>query len=576
MFVAMVAALSPHCIIAQEVLPSDTLRRQRAFDYYYLQALSLKEQGVHDAALEMFEHCATIDPTSPALLFELSTYYMYLGKKNEALDMMQEAVKREPKNFWYRQILATAYENNGQSDDALLVYEAMAADFPTNSELYLIIAGYHAERQDYEKALAALNSYELKEGKSEQISMQKYNLCLQMPDSVLALKEMEKLVVEHPDDITYKVYKGNVYLSNGNYTSAYKIYKEVLSQEPDNVEAQVGLVNYYDEQDEDSLLKQSLEQLLLNEKLSASNRSELLLKTINRLEESGGDSLFISGICERLKALPGNQLSVITIYAQWLTMKGASEEHISPLLQKILEYEPENRMAQLQLLSYAISRRDYADIITRADTAILYNPEMLQLYYYRGIACYQMKRPEEALATFRTGLKKRGEDTKAELISELFTLVGDTEHELGNNKATLEAYDSALVYNPRNIVVLNNYAYYLALDDSNLVRAEEMSYKTIKEEPENPIYVDTYMWILFKQQRYEEAKAYAEKLMLIDNEKSAVEYSHCGDIFAMCGDIERALDCWIEAQNLGDDSKILKRKIKKKRYIPDGKKKKKK
>ena len=342
------------------------------------------------------------------------------------------------------------------------------------------------------------------------------------------------------------------------------------------MEAQVGLVNYYDEQDEDSLLKQSLEQLLLNEKLSASNRSELLLKTINRLEESGGDSLFISEICERLKALPGNQLSVITIYAQWLTMKGASEEHISPLLQKILEYEPENRMAQLQLLSYAISRRDYADIITRADTAILYNPEMLQLYYYRGIACYQMKRPEEALATFRTGLKKRGEDTKAELISELFTLVGDTEHELGNNKATLEAYDSALVYNPRNIVVLNNYAYYLALDDSNLVRAEEMSYKTIKEEPENPIYVDTYMWILFKQQRYEEAKAYAEKLMLIDNEKSAVEYSHCGDIFAMCGDIERALDCWIEAQNLGDDSKILKRKIKKKRYIPDGKKKKKK
>ncbi len=125
-------------------------------------------------------------------------------------------------------------------------------------------------------------------------------------------------------------------------------------------------------------------------------------------------------------------------------------------------------------------------------------------------------------------------------------------------------------------MVLNNYAYYLALDDSNLVRAEEMSYKTIKEEPENPIYVDTYMWILFKQQRYEEAKAYAEKLMLIDNEKSAVEYSHCGDIFAMCGDIERALDCWIEAQNLGDDSKILKRKIKKKRYIPDGKKKKKK
>lgn len=81
------------------------------------------------------------------------------------------------------------------------------------------------------------------------------------------------------------------------------------------------------------------------------------------------------------------------------------------------------------------------------------------------------------------------------------------------------------------------------------------------------------MWVLFKQKRYQEARAYAEKLMETNEEMNAVEYSHCGDIFAQCGDMERALDCWTEAQMRGDDSKILKRKIKKKRYIPDGKKK---
>ena len=63
--------------------------------------------------------------------------------------------------------------------------------------------------------------------------------------------------------------------------------------------------------------------------------------------------------------------------------------------------------------------------------------------------------------------------------------------------------------------------------------------------------------------------------MLSDSEKSAVEYSHCGDIYAMCGDIELAMEYWLEAQKMGDDSKILKRKIKKKKYIADEKRNKK-
>ena len=77
------------------------------------------------------------------------------------------------------------------------------------------------------------------------------------------------------------------------------------------------------------------------------------------------------------------------------------------------------------------------------------------------------------------------------------------------------------------------------------------------------------------QKRYEEARAYAEKLIQTNEEMSTVEYVHCGDIFAMCGDTERAVEFWLEAQKMGDDSKILKRKIKKKKYIADEKRKKK-
>lgn len=574
----MTAIILPTTALSQQTSThgNDTISRRRAFDYCYLQALALKEQGQHDAAFEMFEHCHSLDPSSPAILFELSFYYMFLGKKGEALAMMKRAVNMEPGNFWYRQILATAYENNGERDNAIAIYESMAKDFPSNSEIHLILSGHYAEQEEYEKAIAALNDYERKEGKSEQISMQKFEISMMMHDSTKAIAEVAKLSADNPDNPKYKVLLGDAYQYNGNMPRAYQIYQEVLSQEPTNIDAQLAMVNYNRMQNNDTLYKASLDTLLMNRRMSSSARSEILVKVISEIEKNGGDSIYITDLCERLISLPGNQLPTMTVYAQYLGMKNAPEEQVTPLLQKILRIEPENRMAQLQLLNYAILRSDYDDIIARADTAILYNPEMLRLYYFRGIAAYKKGNPEEAVKTYRLGIQKRSEETDTRIISEMFTLIGDTEHELGNMQATFEAYDSALIYDPRNIVVLNNYAYFLSLEERDLQRAEEMSYRTIKEEPENPIYIDTYMWILFKQKRYEEACAYAEKLMTSDEEMNAVEYVHCGDIFAMCGDMERALDCWLEAEKKGDDSKILKRKIKKKKYIPDGKKKNKK
>jgi Tfp pilus assembly protein PilF len=72
-----------------------------------------------------------------------------------------------------------------------------------------------------------------------------------------------------------------------------------------------------------------------------------------------------------------------------------------------------------------------------------------------------------------------------------------------------------LKYNPDNIPVLNNYAYYLSLEQTDLDKAEEMSYRTIKAEPNNATYLDTYAWILFQLGQYNDALFYIRQA--IDN-----------------------------------------------------------
>ena len=151
--------------------------------------------------------------------------------------------------------------------------------------------------------------------------------------------------------------------------------------------------------------------------------------------------------------------------------------------------------------------------------------------------------------------------------------MGDILHQKGMEKEAFEAYDSCLVWKEDNIGCLNNYAYYLSVKGIRLDDAEKMSFRTIKAEPKNATYLDTYAWILFMQKRYDEAKTYIDQTLENDTTPSAVLFEHAGDIYYHVGEKEKALEYWQEALEQSDESdgrqQILTRKIKLKKYLEE-------
>eukprot|EP00825_Cyclidium_porcatum_P010542 TRINITY_DN15399_c0_g1_i1.p2 TRINITY_DN15399_c0_g1~~TRINITY_DN15399_c0_g1_i1.p2 ORF type:complete len:149 (+),score=23.71 TRINITY_DN15399_c0_g1_i1:186-632(+) len=148
-------------------------------------------------------------------------------------------------------------------------------------------------------------------------------------------------------------------------------------------------------------------------------------------------------------------------------------------------------------------------------------------------------------------------------------MMGDIYHTKKQDALAYAAYDSSLVYNANNVGALNNYAYYLSVEKKNLDKAEEMSYKTIKVEPDNGTYLDTYAWILFEKGKYTEAKIYIDDAMKKGGDKSDVVTEHCGDIYFMNGAREDAVKYWIKSREMGNKSEILKKKIEQKKYIAE-------
>ena len=68
---------------ASTIAAVDSAASRRAFDYFYLQALSMKEQERYDEAYDLFEHCLSLSPESPAIYYELYWMYAYLGRQKE-------------------------------------------------------------------------------------------------------------------------------------------------------------------------------------------------------------------------------------------------------------------------------------------------------------------------------------------------------------------------------------------------------------------------------------------------------------------------------------------------------------
>ena len=99
-----------------------------------------------------------------------------------------------------------------------------------------------------------------------------------------------------------------------------------------------------------------------------------------------------------------------------------------------------------------------------------------------------------------------------------------------------------------------------------------MSYKTIKAEAKNATFLDTYAWILFRLERFAEAKIYIEQTLQCDSDSSAVIVEHAGDIHAKCDNIDKAVELWQEALKKAPDNEILARKIRQRKYIKEEKK----
>ena len=554
------------------------VKAQANFDYYYLEAEKCRLAEDYSSALDLYRHCLDINPEAPEALYNIGLLYLYMRSDSIGTSYIRQACERDTNNPYYLETLAALYLNKRDAESAIPVLEKMASLQSRRSDILSQLASLYSTVGDNDKAIGALNRIELLEGVSPQVTVEKFRLYKEKGQLDSAFVQLQALCEESPHDMNLRVIVGNQYMQAGDTVKALEIYDEVRRQEPSNTGLQLAMLDYYRDSEQDERYNKVRDSLLFCPDSPTQLRTIMLQSYISDVQRDSTYAPRLVAAFDTLLARPQQDAQVLIMKAAYQVYSKQPQEALCQTMRQVLEVEPGNETALRELLQYYAEQNDEKGVEDISRRGLNYHPEEIAYAYYLGMALAEQKKLTDAADVLQQGLRVRTEFVSERLVSNVFGVLGDIYYQQGKEADAFAAYDSALVYMEDNIMCLNNYAYYLSLKGEQLDRAEEMSYRTIRQEPENITYLDTYAWILFMKGDYAHARTYMDKVVdpkltdeeLLSNERllgNLIE--HAGDVYANCGEQETALRLWKLAKQKDDNTctPLLRKKIKRKKYF---------
>ena len=543
------------------------------YDYFFLEAMTEREKGNASAAFELLRHCLEINPEASEAYYYLAHYYLGMKQNGKALEAFRKASELEPDNVSYLETLAQMYLQSQDLKAATETFEKLSKAEPEREDvLGMLVQLYSEDEKQYSKAIDILNRLEEIDGMNERISYAKADLYWKMDNGKAALAEMKKLADQYPYDLNYRNAYADMLLANDQDKKAFDIYRGILKEEPGNSKVLMSLRTYFLAKGNTAAADSTTIKILTESNANTDEKIYILRQEVMESENNGGDSIKVLSLFERTISAKDSDPGIGLLMASYMQLKNMPKEDINRVLEGVLNKAPDNASARLQLIADAWEKKDLDRVVNLCAAARQYNPDEMAFYCYQGVALAQQDKNAEAIEAFRNGIGVIKEDSSPDIVSDLYAILGDLLHQDGYKQEAFAAYDSCLQWKPENYSCLNNYAYFLCEDGGDLEKAEKMSYKAIKAEAKNATFLDTYAWILFKQERFAEAKIYIEQTLQCDSDSSAVIIEHAGDIYAKCDNIDKAVELWKEALRKSPDNEILARKVRQRKYIRETKK----
>ncbi len=531
---------------------------QFEFNYAFIEAEKQKMLGNYDDAALLLERCKKIDPTSAAVNYELTTLYIQKEQYDIAIESAKTAVKLNPENTWYKAILAVLYKQTNNPEEAITVYKELIKENTDRVDFLYELATLYSQVKKYDEAIKYYDLIESNYGLNETISLEKEKIFFLMGQNEKAHKEIQKLIDSNPAEIRYMGMLAESYVNENNFTRAREIYNQMISADSSNGLVHLSLADFYRITKEYDKSFSELKLAFGSTDVEIDVKIKMLISFLSFTNESEELKGQAKDLLEILLKTHPDDTKAHTLFADFL-IRDKNYAEAREQLRLVTKTEKSKYLIWEQLLLLESDLTDFNNMYLESDEALQYFPNQPVLYYFKGLSSMQLNKTEEAISALKTGVELVVDNPS--LKADMYSILGDAYHKTGQMKESDAAMEQVLKIDKSNKIILNNYSYYLSLRGDSLDKAERMSLVCVELDPDNPTYLDTYAWVLFKQNKFDKALIQIEKAYNNGGNKSAVIVEHYGDILFKLGQTERANELWNEALKLGKGSEFLNKKI---------------
>ncbi len=533
------------------------------FGETYADAAKEKILGNYEASEKLFQKALDINPNSAPAHYELGNIYSIQEKPQLALEQYEMAVKSDKSNYWFHLSYTTALRDLGQSEKAIEEFTALIAKEPKRIELKYELAQLLLNNDKKEEGLEVINQIEEELGVTEEVSFLKQRVHLSNNDVDAAAAEIQKLIDTYPNEINYYGALADTYALNGRKEEALKVYEKMQQLDSTNYKLQFSMAEFYRQEGENEKHIDNLSKAFLNPEMDIDEKIKYVLTFYDvdsRNKEQKQDGI---ELCRKIALAHPENAKSFALLADFQyfdnQIEAAKQSYITTISLDSSRFPVWN-----QLIFIFADQGDTTELVGYSRRAIELFPNQPTVYLTYGIGLSQQGDNERAIEYLELG-KDLVLDNPS-MKSQFYSSLGDAYHEINDHVKSDKNYDQALSLDPKNIIVLNNYSYYLSLRDENLEKAKKMSAKSNNLAPNQASFQDTYAWILFQLKEYENAKIWIDKAIDNSSDPSAELLEHKGDILFHLGELEEAVEFWKRAKKAGSTSKTIDKKITDKTY----------
>ena len=559
------------CSTTKKTAQSDLLKKisqEQAFKEadYFAQSVIKREIGEPLESLQLLDKALEIDPNDPAALYDKSRLLAGMGRFEEAYVLASKAKELKPSNKWYQMNFANMAMKMEKYDEYVKTYEYLAQQYPDNFNFLSELAYAYFYTGDYENAVKQYLKVEDRIGINEALTNQIVNLYTRMGATDKAIEEYQKLIKTDPENIHYYAVLAEYCVKNKKFDKALWAYRQIEKINPNDPYIHISLADFYRKQGDTLHSFEELKLGMANKQLDLDTKIKLLISYYpgKLTETQRKQALELSRI---LMETHPDDPAAKSLYASLLYQNDDYDKAVKVFKEILKASDSSNYAIWEQLLLSEYNLKQYKQLIRDAEVTIELFPNQPLPYLLEGLAYYMLKDYQQAAKILEEGVDfVVGNPT---LKSEFFSYLGEIYYQLKKYEAAFDAYDNALLINPDNSLVLNNYAYYLSLQKKDLDKAAEMAKRAVNLDQGNSNNLDTYAWVLFQQGKYEEAAKWEKMALEKGGYESGVVLEHYGDILFKLGKVEEALKYWRMAATHEDHSTKLEQKIKDKKYYEE-------